>query len=41
MKTVLEDLTPKQIVEQLDTYIIGQKKRSVRSPSRCATVRGV
>lgn len=28
MKTVLEDLTPKQIVEQLDTYIIGQKSEA-------------
>lgn len=25
-KTILENLTPKQIVEQLDTYIIGQHK---------------
>ena len=41
MKTVLEDLTPKQIVEQLDTYIIGQKKakRSVAVALRNRTRR--
>ncbi len=41
MKTVLEDLTPKQIVEQLDAYIIGQKKakRSVAVALRNRTRR--
>ena len=41
MKEGLEDLTPKQIVEQLDTYIIGQKKakRSVAVALRNRTRR--
>lgn len=29
-ETALETLTPKQIVEKLDTYIIGQKKQKNR-----------
>ena len=41
MKEGLEDLTPKKIVEQLDTYIIGQKKakRSVAVALRNRTRR--
>ena len=35
------DLTPKEIVLRLDQYIIGQKRRSERSPLRCVTATAV
>ena len=33
-------LTPAQIVAELDRYIVGQRRPSARSPSRCATAGG-
>ena len=35
------DLTPKEIVRRLDQYIIGQERRSERSPLHCVTATAV
>ncbi len=34
---VLDELTPREIVRELDKYVIGQADAKRPSPSRCAT----